>query len=123
MLASDTKVSKIRVRCVGREGQAVWLEDCFFSCEPDEQGRPRKLIAYTSNITSRCEKEARIRSLEERNRKIVSRKSERNVFERPLDIVTGASAGLRAQTPPGKIQPGRRRCAAKPHDKIGAFEN
>ena len=52
-----------------------------------------------------------------------SRKSERNVFERPLDIVTGASAGLRAQTPPGKIQPGRRRCAAKPHDKIGAFEN
>ena len=71
MLASDTKVSKIRVRCVGREGQAVWLEDCFFSCEPDEQGRPRKLIAYTSNITSRCEKEARIRSLEERNRKIV----------------------------------------------------
>ena len=71
MLASDTKVSKIRVRCVGREGQAVWLEDCFFSCEPDEQGCPRKLIAYTSNITSRCEKEARIRSLEERNRKIV----------------------------------------------------
>lgn len=71
MLASDTKNACIRVRCVGNKGQVIWLEDNFFSYQSDEEGRPQKLVAYTGNITARCEGEARIRALEERNRKVI----------------------------------------------------
>lgn len=71
MLDSDTKNACIRVRCIGNQGQMIWLEDNFFSYQSDEEGRPQKLIAYTSNITVQCEREARIRALEERNRKVI----------------------------------------------------
>ena len=72
MLASDTKVSKITGALASAErGRRFGWKTVFSPASRTEQGCPRKLIAYTSNITSRCEKEARIRSLEERNRKIV----------------------------------------------------
>lgn len=71
MLASETKTSQIRVRCVGEHGEIIWLEDHFLSYQGNEDGQPEKLLAYTVNVTSQCEKEQHIRSLEEHNRKII----------------------------------------------------
>lgn len=71
MLESDTKVSQIRVRCVGSQGEIIWLEDHFLSYQKNKAGHPEKIIAYTINVTSQCEKETHIRCLEERNRKII----------------------------------------------------
>ncbi len=70
LISSDENVH-IRVRCIGTGGQIVWLEDNFYAYRKDERGNPQKLIAYTANITAQCEKEERIRRLEERNRKVV----------------------------------------------------
>lgn len=71
MLASETKTSQIRVRCVGEHGEVIWLEDHFLSYQGNPDGQPEKLLAYTVNVTSQCEKELHIRSLEEHNRKII----------------------------------------------------
>ena len=37
--------------------------------QKDKDGHPEKIIAYTINVTSQCEKEQHIRRLEARNRK------------------------------------------------------
>lgn len=71
MLNSETKTSKIRVRCIDRQGHIVWLEDNFFSYTTDQAGGAAKLVAYTANMTSQYEKEMKIRQLEERNRKVI----------------------------------------------------
>ena len=71
MLASETKDSKIRVRCVGGRGQVIWLENNFFPEGKDAKGHARSLIIYTANITAEREREIHIRSLEDRNRKII----------------------------------------------------
>lgn len=71
MLESEKKTSTIVVRCIGNHGEIVWLEDNFISYQSNQYGYPEKIIAYTVNITSRCEKEAQIRRLEERNRKVI----------------------------------------------------
>lgn len=71
MLESETKISQIVVRCVGRQGETIWLEDNFIAYKKNKENGSDKIIAYTANITSRCEKEAQIRQLEERNRKII----------------------------------------------------
>ena len=72
MLASDSKISQIKVRCVGKHGEVIWLEDHFLSYKGTQDGRPTdKLLAYTVNVTSQCEKEQHINHLEEHNRKII----------------------------------------------------
>ena len=72
MLASDSKISQIKVRCVGKHGEVIWLEDHFLSYKGTQDGRPAdKLLAYTVNVTSQCEKEQHINHLEEHNRKII----------------------------------------------------
>lgn len=71
MLESETKISQIVVRCVGRQGETIWLEDNFIAYKKNKENGSDKIIAYTANITSRCEKEVQIRQLEERNRKII----------------------------------------------------
>ena len=71
MLASESKTSQIQVRCVGEHGEVIWLEDHFLSYKGNEEGDPDKLLAYTVNVTSQCEKEQHIKHLEEHNRKII----------------------------------------------------
>lgn len=71
MLASESKTSQIQVRCVGEHGEVIWLEDHFLSYKGNEEGDPDKLLAYTVNVTSQCEKEQHINHLEEHNRKII----------------------------------------------------
>ena len=71
MLASESKTSQIQVRCVGEHGEVIWLEDHFLSYKGNEEGDPDKLLAYTVNVTSQCEKEQHIKYLEEHNRKII----------------------------------------------------
>ena len=71
MLSSVDKTAQILVRCVGKDGKIVWLEDNFLSYTENEEGQPGKILAYTTNVTSRYEKEGEIKRLEERNRKIV----------------------------------------------------
>ena len=71
MLASESKASQIQVRCVGEHGEVIWLEDHFLSYKGNEEGDPDKLLAYTVNVTSQCEKEQHIKHLEEHNRKII----------------------------------------------------
>ena len=71
MLDSETKTSQIRIRCIGNKGQVIWLEDRFLSYQKDKDGHPEKIIAYTINVTSQCEKEQHIRRLEARNRKVI----------------------------------------------------
>ena len=71
MLASESKASQIQVRCVGEHGEVIWLEDHFLSYKGNEEGEPDKLLAYTVNVTSQCEKEQQIKHLEEHNRKII----------------------------------------------------
>ena len=56
---------------MGCHGEIIWLEDHFLSYQKNEAGHPEKIIAYTINVTSQCEKESHIRRLEERNRKII----------------------------------------------------
>ena len=70
MLESEDKTSQIQVRCMGCHGEIIWLEDHFLSYQKNEAGHPEKIIAYTINVTSQCEKESHIRRLEERNRRI-----------------------------------------------------
>lgn len=71
MLASDSKTAAIPVRCVGRHGGIIYLEDHFFSYRAGAGGCPEKLIAYTANVTLRYEGESRIRRLEDRNRRVI----------------------------------------------------
>lgn len=61
----------ITVRCVGKDGEIIWLEDRFFSILKDRNGTPMKLRSYAVNVTSQREKELKIRQLEERNRKVI----------------------------------------------------
>lgn len=61
----------ITVRCVGKHGEVIWLEDRFFSILKDKNGTPVKLRSYAVNVTSQREKELKIRQLEERNRKVI----------------------------------------------------
>lgn len=72
MAASEAKVSQITIRCIGVHGEIIWLEDHFFSYQKDGGGKHSdKLMAYTINMTSRYEKEAHIKRLEDRNQKII----------------------------------------------------
>lgn len=58
--------------CVGKHGEVIWLEDHFLSYKGTQDGRlADKLLAYTVNVTSQCEKEQHINHLEEHNRKII----------------------------------------------------
>ncbi len=59
------------VRCVGDKGEIVWLEDHFLDIQKDKDGKPEKLFCYAVNVTEQCEREEKIRRLEERNRKII----------------------------------------------------
>ena len=71
MLSSESKTSQIRVRCMGEQGEVIWLEDHFLSYKESCKSHPGKLLAYTVNVTSQCEKEQHIKYLEEYNRKII----------------------------------------------------
>ena len=72
MLASESKMSQMRVRCIGEHGEIIWLEDHFLSHREDNDGgHPDKLLAYTVNVTLQCEKEQQIKHLEVYNRKII----------------------------------------------------
>ena len=71
MLSSDSNTSQIRVRCIGEQGKVVWLEDHFLSYKESCKSHPGKVLAYTVNVTSQCEKEQHIKYLEEYNRKII----------------------------------------------------
>lgn len=71
MLSSESKTSQIRVRCMGEQGKVIWLEDHFLSYKESCKSHPGKLLAYTVNVTSQCEKEQHIKYLEEYNRKII----------------------------------------------------
>lgn len=61
----------ITLRCIGKHGETIWLEDRFFSLLKDKMGNPVKLRSYAVNVTSQREKELKIRQLEERNRKVI----------------------------------------------------
>lgn len=61
----------VTIRCIGRHGEIIWLEDRFFSLLKDKDGNSTKLRSYTVNVTSQREKELKIRQLEERNRKVI----------------------------------------------------
>ncbi len=61
----------ITVRCIGKHGEVIWLEDRFFSIQKDKNGKPLKLYSYAVNVTSQREKEQKIKQLEERNRKVI----------------------------------------------------
>lgn len=63
--------SVLRVRCVGSRGEIVWLEDHFLDIQKGKDGMPEKLFCYAVNVTEQCEREEKIRRLEERNRKII----------------------------------------------------
>lgn len=63
MLESDTKTSQIVVRCLGEHGETIWLEDNFIAYKKNKENGSDKIIAYTANITSRCEKKCRSDSL------------------------------------------------------------
>lgn len=63
--------SVLRVRCVGSKGEIVWLEDHFLDIQKGKDGMPEKLFCYAVNVTEQCEREEKIRRLEERNRKII----------------------------------------------------
>ena len=71
VLSLGNKAGRIVVRCVGTQGQIVWLEDNFLPYELNNNGELGKRLAYTTNVTSKYEKEGRIRFLEERNQKII----------------------------------------------------
>lgn len=71
MLSSESKTSQIGVRCMGEQGEVIWLEDHFLSYKESCKSHPGKLLAYTVNVTSQCEKEQHIKYLEEYNRKII----------------------------------------------------
>lgn len=71
MLASESKTSRVRVRCIGAHKEVIWLEDHFLSYKGDDEGHPDKLLAYTVNVTSQCEKEQQIDYLKEYNHKII----------------------------------------------------
>lgn len=71
MLASESKTSQVRVRCIGEHKEVIWLEDHFLSYKGDNEGHPDKLLAYTVNVTSQCEKEQQIDYLKEYNHKII----------------------------------------------------
>lgn len=71
MLASESKTSQIRIRCIGEHGEEIWLEDHFLSYRGNDNEHPNKLLAYTVNVTTQCEKEQQIVHLEEHNRKII----------------------------------------------------
>ena len=59
------------MRCIGKHGEVIWLEDRFFSIQKDKNGKPLKLHSYAVNVTSQREKEQKIKQLEERNRKVI----------------------------------------------------
>ena len=61
----------VTLRCIGKHGETIWLEDRFFSLLKDKMGNPVKLRSYAVNVTSQREKELKIRQLEERNRKVI----------------------------------------------------
>lgn len=61
----------LTVRCVGQNGEIIWLEDRFFSVLKDKAGKAVKLRSYAVNVSSQHEKEVKIRQLEERNRKVI----------------------------------------------------
>lgn len=61
----------LTLRCIGKNGKVIWLEDHFFSVLKDGNGKPLRVRSYTVNITSQREKELKIRKLEERNRKVI----------------------------------------------------
>ena len=56
---------------MGEQGEVIWLEDHFLSYKESCKSHPGKLLAYTVNVTSQCEKEQHIKYLEEYNRKII----------------------------------------------------
>ena len=68
---NHSEESTLRVRCIGENGQIVWLEDHFLDIQKDKNGIPEKLFCYAVNVTEQCEREAKIRRLEEKNRKII----------------------------------------------------
>lgn len=59
------------LRCIGKNGETIWLEDHFFSILKDREGNPIKLQSYAVNVTSQREKELKVRQLEERSRKVI----------------------------------------------------
>lgn len=63
--------STLRVRCIGDKGEIVWLEDHFLDVQNDKEGMLERLFCYTVNVTEQCEREDKIRRLEEKNRKII----------------------------------------------------
>lgn len=71
MLSSDSKTSQIRVRCISEQGKVVWLEDHFLFYKESCESHLGKVLAYTVNVTSQCEKEQHIKYLEKYNRKII----------------------------------------------------
>lgn len=71
MLESETKISQIVVRCVGRQGETIWLEDNFIAYKKNKENGSDKIIAYTANITSRCEKKHRSGSLRNETGKLL----------------------------------------------------
>ena len=68
---SNQEKSMLRVRCVGSKGEIVWLEDHFLDIQRGNDGQPEKLYCYAVNVTEQCEREEKIRQLEEKNWKII----------------------------------------------------
>ncbi|WP_300702087.1 ATP-binding protein [Bacteroides sp.] len=68
---NNQEKSMLRVRCIGSKGEIIWLEDHFLDVQRGHDGLPEKLFCYAVNVTEQCEREEKIRQLEERNWKII----------------------------------------------------
>lgn len=71
VVARETSNALIPFRCIGSKGEVLWLETHFVSDQKKEEENFEKLIAYTVNVTSKREKEAEIKRLDDRNTKII----------------------------------------------------
>lgn len=60
MCASETKTAEISYRCIGANGEVVWLEDHFQFHRQRKLKQSGKIIAYTVNVTSAYEKQMQI---------------------------------------------------------------
>lgn len=71
-LRHPESITSASIKFLSPTGEVIWLEENFFSVlEKDTDGKPMRLMFYTENITERYLREAKIRALEERNRKII----------------------------------------------------
>lgn len=67
-----TEKMQIRYRCVGKQGEVIWLETIFFPFNRGNDESSGKVIAYTVNITADQLEKNRLKEVERRYEKIIN---------------------------------------------------